>query len=185
MHYLSASELSKKIKSKEITSTELTKLYIDRIEKYDDAINSVVVKIFDKALEDAEKADKALAKGDYWGPLHGLPMTIKESYKIKDLDTTWGNENFKGNLADEDGLAVQRLKNAGAHFLGKTNVPLDLSDYQSYNKIYGTTNNPWDITKTPGGSSGGSAAALAAGFTGLEAGSDIGCLLYTSDAADE
>ena len=147
MHYLSALELSKKIKSKEITSTELTKLYIDRIEKYDDAIYSVVVKIFDKALEDAEKADKGLAKGDYWGPLHGLPMTIKESYKIKDLDTTWGNENFKGNLADEDGLAVQRLKNAGAHFLGKTNVPLDLSDYQSYNKIYGTTNYPWDIQK--------------------------------------
>jgi amidase len=174
MHYLSASELSKKIKSKEITSTELSKLYIDRIEKYDDAINSVVVKIFDKALEDAEKADIAIEKGDYWGPLHGLPMTIKESYKIKNLETTWGNENFKGNLADEDGLAVQRLKNAGAHFLGKTNVPLDLSDYQSYNKIYGTTNNPWDITKTPGGSSGGSAAALAAGFTGLEAGSDIG-----------
>lgn len=174
MHHLSASELSKKIKAKEITSTELTKIYIDRIEKYDDAINSVIVRIFDKALEDAEKADIALAKGDYWGPLHGLPMTIKESYKIKDTDTTWGNESFKGNLADEDGLAVQRLKNAGAHFLGKTNVPLDLSDFQSYNKIYGTTNNPWDITKTPGGSSGGSAAALAAGFTGLEAGSDIG-----------
>ena len=174
MHHLSASELSIKIKAKEITSTELTKLYIDRIEKYDGAINSVIVRIFDKALEDAEKADIALAKGDYWGPLHGLPMTIKESYKIKDTDTTWGNESFKGNLADEDGLAVQRLKNAGAHFLGKTNVPLDLSDFQSYNKIYGTTNNPWDIAKTPGGSSGGSAAALAAGFTGLEAGSDIG-----------
>ena len=174
LYQLSAAELSKKIKTQEITSIELTKTYIDRIEKYDDSINAVVVRIFDQALEAAHKADKALANGEYWGPLHGLPMTIKESYKIKDTKATWGNEAYRNNMADSDGLAVQRLKDAGAHFLGKTNVPLDLADFQSFNSIYGQTNNPWDVTKIPGGSSGGSAAALAAGFTGLEAGSDIG-----------
>jgi amidase len=174
IYQLSASELTKKIKSKEISSLELTQTYIDRIEKYDDSINAVVVRIFDKALEDAIKADKALENGEYWGPLHGLPMTIKESYKIKGTKATWGNEAYRNNMADSDGLAVQRFKNAGAHFLGKTNVPLDLADFQSYNTIYGQTNNPWDVSKIPGGSSGGSAAALAAGFTGLEAGSDIG-----------
>ena len=174
LHHLSATELSKKIKAREITSTQLTKHFIDRIEKYDDSINAVVVRIFDKALEDAQKADAALENGEDWGPLHGLPMTIKESYKIKDTKATWGNENYRNNMGDADGLAVKRFKNAGAHFLGKTNVPLDLADFQSYNSIYGTTNNPWDVTRVPGGSSGGSAAALAAGFTGLEAGSDIG-----------
>jgi len=174
LHHLSATVLSKKIKAREITSTQLTKHFIDRIEKYDDSINAVVVRIFDKALEDAQKADAALENGEDWGPLHGLPMTIKESYKIKDTKATWGNENYRNNMGDADGLAVKRFKNAGAHFLGKTNVPLDLADFQSYNSIYGTTNNPWDVTRIPGGSSGGSAAALAAGFTGLEAGSDIG-----------
>jgi len=96
-------------------------------------------------------------------------MTIKESYNIKGQSTTWGIGAYKGNIAKEDGLAVKRLKSAGAHFLGKTNVPLNLADFQSYNEIYGTTGNPWDTSKTPGGSSGGSAAALAAGFTALEA----------------
>ncbi len=154
LHHLSATELSKKIKAREITSTQLTKHFIDRIEKYDDSINAVVVRIFDKALEDAKKADAALENGEDWGPLHGLPMTIKESYKIKDTKATWGNENYKNNMGDADGLAVKRFKNAGAHFLGKTNVPLDLADFQSYNSIYGTTNNPCDVTRLPGVSSG-------------------------------
>ena len=101
-------------------------------------------------------------------------MTIKESYVINGTPSTWGQEGFRNNVADKDGLAVQRFRAAGAHFLGKTNVPVNLADFQSYNPIYGTTGNPWDTSRTPGGSSGGSAAALAAGFCGLEAGSDIG-----------
>jgi amidase len=101
-------------------------------------------------------------------------MTIKESYVMANTPSTWGMEDFRDNVSDEDGLAVKRFRAAGAHFLGKTNVPTDLADFQSYNPIYGTTGNPWDTSRTPGGSSGGSAAALAAGFTGLEAGSDIG-----------
>ena len=163
IYHLSATELVNKIKSKEISSKELTQLYIDRIKKYDDDVNAVVIRMFDKALEDAKKADEALSNGIDLGPLHGLPMTIKESYAIEGHKTTWGNEAFKNNTATADGLAVQRFKDAGAHFMGKTNVPLDLADFQSYNTIYGTTNNPWDLKRIPGGSSGGSAAALAAG----------------------
>src|SRR6185437_4729316 len=108
------------------------------------------------------------------GPLHGVPMTVKESYNVTGLPTTWGFPPLKNNIAKSNALVVQRMLDAGVTLFGKTNVPLWLGDYQSYNDIYGTTNNPWDLTRTPGGSSGGSAAALAAGLTGIEAGSDIG-----------
>ena len=173
IYQLSATDLAKKIKSKEVSSKELTQMYIDRIEKLDGDINSVVIRMFERAIQDAEKADIALSKGEDLGPLHGIPMTIKESYAIEDQKTTWGNEAFKENTAKSDGLAVRRFREAGAHFMGKTNVPLDLADFQSFNSIYGTTNNPWNLERIPGGSSGGSAAALADGFTGLEASSDI------------
>ena len=174
IHHLPAYELADKIKNKEISSLELTQHFIDRIEKYDGKINAVVVRTFEDALEAAKKADDAISKKDSLGPLHGIPMTIKESYNIQGQCTTWGIPDYKGNIAKEDGLAVKRLKKAGAHFLGKTNVPMNLADFQSYNDIYGITGNPWDLKRTPGGSSGGSAAALAAGFCSLEAGSDIG-----------
>ena len=170
----SAVQLAARIRNKEISSRELTALYIERIEKYDDQINAVVVRTFSEARAAADAADAALARGESFGSLHGVPISIKESYVIKGTSATWGIEAFRNNIASADGLAVQRFKAAGAHFLGKTNVPVDLADFQSYNPIYGTTGNPWDTTRTPGGSSGGSAAALAAGFTALEAGSDIG-----------
>jgi len=134
----------------------------------------VPVRDFERALAAAAEADAALARGDVLGPLHGLPMTIKESYDIAGLPTTWGNPAWKDNIATADSVVVSRFKAAGAHFMGKTNVPFMLADFQSYNEIYGQTNNPWDPSRTPGGSSGGSAAALAAGLTGLESGSDIG-----------
>ena len=172
--YESALSLAGKIKRKEISSRELTELYIQRIEQYDNEINAVVVRTFDAALAAADHADQALAKGEDLGPLHGLPMTIKESYVLADTPATWGQLSFKDNVSATDGLAVSRFKGAGAHFLGKTNVPVDLADFQSYNPVYGVTGNPWDTGRTPGGSSGGSAAALAAGLTCLEAGSDIG-----------
>ena len=174
LHYLPAHVLAEKIKNKEISSLELTQHYIERIEKYDGDINSVIVKTFDEAILAATEADEAISKKQELNILHGVPMTIKESYNIEGQSTTWGIPDFKGNIAKEDGLAVKRFKKSGAHFLGKTNVPLNLADFQSYNDIYGTTGNPWDVKTTPGGSSGGSAAALAAGFTSLEAGSDIG-----------
>ena len=172
--HLSALQLAEKIRSREISSVELTQLYIDRIETHDGDINAVVVRLFDDALDRARRADDAIASGDDLGPLHGVPMTIKESYAIADTVSSWGMEAFRNNKAKQDGLAVRRFREAGAHFLGKTNVPVQLADFQSYNPIYGTTGNPWDTSRTPGGSSGGSAASLAAGFCALEAGSDIG-----------
>ena len=172
--YKSAIDLVADIKAGAISSRELTEHYIDRIERYDAAVNAVVVRDFERALEAADAADAALARGEDLGPLHGLPMTVKEAYNVTGLPTTWGIPMFADNVATSDAAYVLRLREAGAHLLGKTNVPLDLADFQSYNDIYGQTGNPWDLGRTPGGSSGGSSAALAAGLTGLEAGSDIG-----------
>ena len=172
--FRSATELAALIRERQISSLELTRLYIERIERLDSAINAVPVRIFDRALADAAAADAALARGDAPGPLHGVPMTIKESYVLAGTPATWGLAAYRHNVAAADGLVVRRLRAAGAHFLGKTNVPVDLADFQSYNPIYGVTGNPWDVSRTPGGSSGGSAAALASGLCGLEAGSDIG-----------
>lgn len=172
--YSSAAELARAIKAKEVSSLELTDLYIERVEKYDSQINAVVVHDFERGREAAIAADEALARGEDLGSLHGVPMTIKEAYDIEGLPTTWGVPEMKDNIATRDADSVRRLKGAGAVFFGKTNVPLNLADFQSFNDIYGTTNNPWDLERIPGGSSGGSAAALAAGLTGLEAGSDIG-----------
>ena len=172
--FATATELASRIAAKEISSRELTDHYIKRIEKLDAAINAVPVHTFERARADAEAADARQARGEPLGPLHGVPMTIKESYVMADTPSTWGIEAFRNNVSEADGLAVQRFRSAGAVFLGKTNVPEDLADFQSYNSIYGTTNNPWDVSRTPGGSSGGSAAALAAGLTGIDTGSDIG-----------
>ena len=172
--FKSAVALASAIAAKEISSLELTDMYIDRVESLDPDINAVVVKDFERGREDARAADSAVSAGKPLGPLHGVPMTIKEAYDIKGLPTTWGLPEFEHNIATTDSEMVVRMKRAGAHFFGKTNVPRSLADFQSFNDIYGTTNNPWDLERTPGGSSGGSAAALAAGLTGIEAGSDIG-----------
>ncbi len=171
--YRSAVELVKALAVKQISSIELTDFAIARIEALDKPINAVVVRDFARAREAAKDADKALARGET-RPLLGLPMTVKEAFNVAGLPTTWGNPNFRGWRPNFDALVVKRLKAAGAVILGKTNVPLMLQDWQSYNEIYGTTNNPWDLRRTPGGSSGGAAAALASGFVALELGSDIG-----------
>ena len=144
------------------------------MEQYDGRINAVVVKDVERARVAADAADAALAKGQVVGPLHGVPMTVKESFDVAGLATTWGNPAFRDNVATADAQAVRRLKAAGAVVFGKTNVPPMLADWQSFNELYGTTSNPWDLGRTPGGSSGGSAAVLAAGLAGFEYGSDIG-----------
>jgi amidase len=172
--FRSARQLAADIRKKKIGCLELLDLYLARVEKYDDALNAVVVRDFERARTRARAADRALAKRQAWGPLHGVPMTIKESYDVAGLPTTWGVPGYKNNIATKNAVAVDRLLGAGIVLFGKTNVPLFLADWQSFNAIYGTTNNPWDLTRAPGGSSGGSAAALAAGLTALEAGSDIG-----------
>jgi amidase len=171
--YLSAGDLAQSLLKKQISALELTNQFIDRIEALDGDLNALPVRDFARARESAQKADAALARGARL-PLLGVPVTIKESYNIAGLPTTWGIPAFRDFVAQEDALAVTRLKGAGAVVLGKTNVPLTLADWQSYNDIYGTTNNPWDKTRSPGGSSGGSSAALAAGFGPLSLGSDIG-----------
>jgi amidase len=172
--FANATELAEKIRSKQVGSRELTDHFIARIERIDGDLNAVVVRDFERARAAADEADAKLGKGEGTGPLHGVPMTIKESYNIAGLPTTWGYPLFKDNVAQSDAQAVTAFKDAGAVFMGKTNVPMALADFQSYNEIYGTTNNPWDRGRIPGGSSGGSAAALAAGLTALECGSDIG-----------
>ncbi len=172
--FKSAVELASFVASKEVSSLELTDMYIKRVETIGADLNAVVVQDFERGREAAKAADAAVSSGETLGPLHGVPMTIKEAYNIEGLPTTWGVPELKDNIATEDSDTVIRMKQAGAHFFGKTNVPLNLADFQSFNEIYGTTNNPWNLERTPGGSSGGSSAALAAGLTGLEAGSDIG-----------
>ncbi|MCB1646414.1 MAG: amidase [Pseudomonadales bacterium] len=169
-----ATTLVSRIKSKQISSLELLEHYIARMDRINPEVNAIVVTQLDKARARAQAADAALARGEDWGPLHGLPMTVKESYDLTGLPTTWGNPVMKDNIAVSDAVACERLQSAGAVIFGKTNVPIHLADFQSYNEVYGTTNNPHDLGRTPGGSSGGSAAALAAGLTGLEMGSDIG-----------
>jgi amidase len=161
-----------------VTSAELTDEAIARIELDDKAINAICVPDFDRARTAARDADQARARGDD-RPLLGIPVTVKESYNIAGLPTTWGVPLHRNHMPAEDAVQVSRLKAAGAVVLGKTNVPLGLQDVQSFNEIYGTTNNPWDHGRTPGGSSGGSAAALACGFGALSIGSDIGGSLRT------
>jgi len=172
--FRSGKELATDIRKKKIGCLELLDLYLSRVEQHNPALNAIVAMDVEGARKRARAADRALARKQPWGPLHGVPMTIKESYDVVGMPTTWGIPELKDNLPPRNALAVDRLLGAGVVLFGKTNVPIYLADYQSYNAIYGVTNNPWDLSRSPGGSSGGSAAALAAGLTGLEAGSDIG-----------
>ncbi|MGY4465148.1 amidase [Bradyrhizobium sp. LB9.1b] len=171
--FKSAVELSAALTAKKVSSVELTQDAIDRIERHDGKVNAICVRDFDRALGAAREADAALARGER-KPLLGLPITVKESYNVAGLPTTWGWTPQKDFKPTEDALSITRVKNAGGVILGKTNVPVGLGDWQSYNDIYGTTNNPFDLGRTPGGSSGGSSAALAAGYGPLSLGSDIG-----------
>jgi len=174
LRFNSATELTQAIRRGEISSVDLLNLYLYRIRRYNKDINAVVALDIKAARARAQEADKALARGENWGPLHGLPMTVKDVFKVVGMPATSGDPSLKNYLPKRNAIAVQRLIDAGAIVFGKTNTPYHAADIQSYNEIYGTTNNPWDRTRTPGGSSGGSAAALAAGFTPLELGSDIG-----------
>jgi amidase len=172
--FFSAKKLAALIRRKKLRSVDLLDLYLERVARLNPKVNAIVVLDEKRAREKARKADRAAAKGDWQGPLHGVPMTVKESFDVEGLPTTWGRTDLKGNIASRNALSVQRLLDAGAVVFGKSNVPVMLADWQTFNPLYGTTNNPWDLTRQPGGSSGGAAAALAAGLTGLELGSDIG-----------
>jgi amidase len=173
LNFKTATELSALLKAKQVSAVELAQAAIAQIERHDGAINAVCVRDFERGLDAAKAADAALGRGEA-APLLGIPMTVKESYNVAGLATTWGFPAQKDFIANEDALSIARVKHAGGVILGKTNVPVGLGDWQSYNDIYGTTNNPYDPGRTPGGSSGGSSAALAAGYGALSLGSDIG-----------
>ena len=173
LNYGTTKELVGALAAGKISALELTDHVIARIEAVDQKLNAVVARDFDRGRDAAKSADAALARGER-RPLLGIPMVVKESFDVAGLPTTWGVPQFKNFVPQDDAVMVARVKAAGAVILGKTNVPYLLGDWQSYNDIYGTTNNPWDLGRTPGGSSGGSSAALAAGFGPLSLGSDIG-----------
>ena len=172
--FRSAFDLVAQIRARAIGCEELLRYFLDRVDLHNPAINAIIYLDAERALERARAADVAIARGEVWGSLHGLPVTVKEAFDVAGMPTTWGLDELKDNIAEHDAAVVRRLLDAGAIIFGKTNVPTMLADWQTYNSLYGTTNNPWDLTRTPGGSSGGAAAALAAGLTGLEIGSDIG-----------
>ena len=174
LDFASALAAAAAIKAKKVSSVELTRHMFERIDKYNPKLNAFAYQMRDQALAQAGQADQALSRGDRLGPFHGVPIVVKESFAVKGEPDTWGIPALKGSRAAANSAVVERLLDAGAVLLGGTNVPLNLNDWQSYNEIYGTTNNPWDLARTPGGSSGGSAAALAAGLAYLSAGSDIG-----------
>ncbi|MBO0840799.1 MAG: amidase [Sciscionella sp.] len=170
----SATDARKALRGKDISAVELVTAVLDRIDAVNPALNAVVELRRDEALREAAAADQVLASGVDVGPLHGIPITVKEAINVAGMRTTWGNPAFAEYVADADATAVRRLKDAGAIVVGKTNVAMMLGDFaQTENPIYGVTNNPWNLSHTPGGSSGGAAAAISAGLSFLELGSDL------------
>ena len=162
------------IGAREVSSLELLDAVLKRVDEHNPRINAVVVRDDDRAREAAAAADAALAAGHDVGALHGVPMTVKECYSVAGMATTGGSAQLAGYVAARHAVVVERLIEAGAIIYGKTNTPYMAGDLQTYNDVYGTTHNPWDLTRSPGGSSGGSAAAVAARLTPTEMGSDIG-----------
>ncbi len=175
----SAVELAAAIRRREIGSVELLDAYAARIAALDKPLNSVVTLDLERARNRARDADEALSRGESWGPLHGLPITVKDSLETAGIRTTCGFPELSGHVPATDAIIVARSVAAGAIVFGKTNLPSGAADFQSYNPVFGTTNNPWNTARVPGGSSGGSAVSTAAGFTSFEIGSDIGGSIRT------
>jgi amidase len=173
LHRKTATELAAMLRGREVSAIELLDELASRAERLGPGVNAVVATNLEAARAAAARADAALARGAE-GALLGVPMTLKDTWETVGLPTTSGAPALAKHVPERNADAVQRLDDAGAVFWGKTNTPLYAGDFQTYNEVYGTTRNPWDPTRTPGGSSGGAAAAVAAGFTPLELGSDIG-----------
>ena len=174
MYYASATSLAKRVSNGEISCANLTNDFYNRIKKYNNALNAIVIDNKKEALETARKLDIDLKEGNIKGALHGVPITLKESFNLKGLKTTINFKLLKNNIATEDSIIAQRLKDGGAVILGKTNVPTLLSDNQTFGPLYPTANNPYDLSRTPGGSTGGGAAAVASGLSTFDTGTDIG-----------
>lgn len=174
LHELPAGELAAAIAGGQVSSVEALEHFLARIDRLDSTVNAVVTIDAERARGEAAAADEALARHGARGPLHGVPMTVKDSFSTAGMRTTSGAPELSDHVPSEDAWPVAALRRAGAVIFGKSNLPIYAGDMQSYNEVFGTTSNPWDRDRTPGGSSGGSAAALAARFTPLELGSDIG-----------
>lgn len=172
--YTSATELARAIKARELSATEIVQAHLNRIEAVNPAINAVVQLAPDRAMAEAAAADKALASGDAVGPLHGVPITLKDSIDTEGITTTWGTLGRKNFVPDKDATVAARLRATGAIVLGKTNTPEFTMDGETVNAIYGQTVNPHDLTRSPSGSSGGAGAIIAAGGSPLDIGSDTG-----------
>jgi amidase len=170
----SASQLAAAIRARSLSSRELLAAFTAKIERLNPVVNAVVTTDMDRAEELATRADDAAAGGAWSGPLHGLPFTVKDAIETAGIRSTGGAPALADHVPDVDAPAVARLSGAGAVLFGKTNAPTWSADFQTHNELFGTTNNPWDLTRTPGGSSGGAGAAVATGFTSFELGTDIG-----------
>ena len=163
VHYKSATELISLLDAREIGARELLDHFLVRVERHNPTINAIIWQDADRARAEADASDRRRAAGEDTGPLDGLPVTVKECYDLAGSPTTWGVPEYSDNIADTDSAVVEKYRGAGAVVFGKTNVPFMLADWQSFNSIYGTCNNPWNLSRTPGGSSGGSGAALRRG----------------------
>lgn len=173
LEFNSAVQLGKAILAGNISACELIARYRARINKYNKMLNAVCWTDWDEANTEAQRRDREIRRGHILGPLHGLPITVKEAIAARSTPTTWGVSKFKDCVSADDAVCVDRLRRAGAIIIGKTNIAEYLADHRTVNPVYGRTNNPWDLSRTSGGSSGGAAAALAAGLTGLDVGTDI------------
>lgn len=172
--FLTATELARRIRTKQISPREVIEAHLYQIERFNPKVNAIVTLVPEQALQMADYAYRKLARGDEVGPLYGLPIAHKDLVQTKGIRTTYGSRIFKDNLPSQDALIVQRLKSAGAITIGKTNTPEFGAGSQTYNEVFGETLNPYDVTKTCGGSSGGAAVALASGMQPIADGSDMG-----------
>ena len=169
-----ATDLAAELAAGRLSSRELLDHYLGRVERLNPAINAVITLDVEAARRAAAAADEAFAAGGPTGPLHGLPITVKDAIATAGMRSTGGATELADNVPDEDAPVVAAVRAAGAVVFGKTNLPRWSGDAQSFNTMFGTTNNPWDLARGPGGSSGGASAAVSAGLTSFEIGTDIG-----------
>ncbi|MFX0133870.1 MAG: amidase, partial [Candidatus Hodarchaeota archaeon] len=174
IYFLSACNIIDLIKRQEITAVEITEAFIERIKKINPIINAYCTPTFEMAREQAKNADEAVNKGKEIGLLNGVPTSIKDLTEVKGVRTTFGSKLYENHIPEEDDIAVKRLKDAGCVILGKTNTPEFGHQAITDNLIFGRTNNPWNLDRTCGGSSGGAAAAVVSGLSPLAQGSDGG-----------
>lgn len=172
--YASATSIARAIRDKRVSAVEVVEAHLSRIDAVNPSLNAVVQLVPDRALAEARDADAALARGQSVGPLHGVPMTVKDSHDTEGIISTAGTTGRRSFVPDRDATAVARMRAAGAIVLGKTNTPELTLSFETDNLVYGRTNNPYDLSRTPGGSSGGAAAIIAAGGSSLDLGTDTG-----------